>query len=148
MGIELEPHEVLEVFGEPGGPDDPTQYAEEAQQRWGDTDAYRQSHERIRRYRKDDWVRIRAEQEDLLHRAAELFRRGVAPEQEDALALAEEHRAYLDRTYYDLPHEGHRQLGRMYVDDERFTAYYDRAAPGLAQWWCAAIEANAARHGP
>ena len=42
MGIELEPHEMLEVFGE----QDPTQYAAEAEQRWGDTEAYRQSQQR------------------------------------------------------------------------------------------------------
>jgi MerR family transcriptional regulator, thiopeptide resistance regulator len=29
----------------------------------------------------------------------------------------------------------------MYVDDARFTAYYDRVAPGLAQWLHEAIEA-------
>jgi DNA-binding transcriptional MerR regulator len=48
MGIELEPHEMLEVFGE----QDPTQYAAEAEQRWGDTEAYRQSQQRSPRLRQ------------------------------------------------------------------------------------------------
>ncbi|MFP5219327.1 MAG: MerR family transcriptional regulator [Actinomycetes bacterium] len=143
MGIELEPHEVLEVFGD----DDPTRYAEEAEQRWGDTDAYRESHERTRRYSKADWLRFKAEQQDLLSRTAEAFRAGVAPDSDDGVALAEEHRRSIDRWFYDCPPEMHRALGRMYVDDERFTAYYDDAAPGLAVWLRDAIAANADRRG-
>jgi len=38
-GIELEPHELLEVFGD----EDPAQHADVAPERWGDTDAHRQS---------------------------------------------------------------------------------------------------------
>src|SRR5258706_1119719 len=37
MGISLTPEERFEVFGE----QDPAQHAEEVQQRWGDTDAYK-----------------------------------------------------------------------------------------------------------
>ncbi len=142
MGIELEPHEVLEVFG----PDDPTQHAEEAEQRWGDTDAYRESQRRTRGYSKEDWLRLKAEQEELLARTAQAFRDGVAPDSGAGTALAEEHRLGIDRWFYACSHEVHRSLGRMYVDDARFTAYYDAAAPGLAVWLRDAIEANAARH--
>ncbi len=143
MGIELEPHELLEVFGD----DDPTQHADEAEQRWGDTDAYRQSQERTRRYGKQDWLRLKAEQEELLQRTAAAFAAGAAADGDEAVALAEEHRLGIDRWFYACSHEMHRALGQMYVDDERFTAYYDRAAPGLAVWLRDAIAANAARHG-
>jgi len=143
LGIELEPHEVLEVFEG----DDPTQHAAEAQQRWGDTDASRQWQERSRRYGKDDWLRLKAEQEALLQRTAAAFRAGVAPGSDEGTALAEEHRQGIDRWFYDCSPEMHRALGQMYVDDERFTAYYDRAAPGLAVWLRDAIAANADRRG-
>jgi MerR family transcriptional regulator, thiopeptide resistance regulator len=143
MGIELEPHEVLEVFGQ----DDPTQHAEEAEQRWGDTDAWRQSQERSRRYGKQDWLRLREEQEELLERTAAAFRHGVAPDSDEGVALAEEARLAIGRWFYDCSSETHRALGRMYVEDARFTAYYDRAAPGLAVWFRDAIEAAAARRG-
>ncbi len=82
MGIELEPHELLEVFGD----DDPTHHAAEAS------------------------------------------------------GLAEEHRRSIE-AYYDCSPETHRGLGRMYIDDERLTAHYDRRAPGLAAWLHEAIEA-------
>src|SRR5689334_23987956 len=57
MGNSLTPEERFEVFGE----HDPTQYADEAEQRWGDTDAYKQSQERTSRYTKQDWLDIKAE---------------------------------------------------------------------------------------
>jgi DNA-binding transcriptional MerR regulator len=137
MGIELEPHELLEVFGD----DDPTQHAAEAEQRWGDTDAWRQSHERTRRYGKQDWLRLRAQAEDLESRMAAATLSGARPGDAEASALVEEHSRSIE-AYYDCSPEMHRGLGRMYVDDERFTAHYDRRAPGLAAWLHEAIEAT------
>ena len=143
MGIELEPHEVLEVFGD----HDPTQYAAEVEQRWGDTEAYGQSQQRTRSYTKQDWLRMRAEQEDLEGRMAAALRAGEPADGDAAVELAEEHRRGIDTWFYDCPHEMHRGLGQMYVDDERFKAHYDDRQPGLAQWLHEAIEANAVRRG-
>jgi MerR family transcriptional regulator, thiopeptide resistance regulator len=142
MGIELEPHEVLEVFGD----QDPTQHAAEAEQRWGDTDAYRESTRRARGYGKQDWLRLRDEQAALEQRLAAAFTGGAAPDSEEAMALAEEHRLGIDRWFYACSYDVHRGLGQLYVDDTRFAAHYDERAPGLAAWLCAAIAANAARH--
>ncbi len=125
MGIELDPAELAEVFGD----DDPTRHAAEAQARWGGTDAYAQAHRRTSSYTKDDWVRMRAEQEDLEQRMAAAMAAG-----EPGVALALEHRALISRWFYDCPAELHVQLGEMYVADERFTAHYDDRAPGLAAW--------------
>ena len=37
---------------------DPEGYTEEAQQRWGDTDAFRESVNRIQAYTEEDWIKI------------------------------------------------------------------------------------------
>jgi hypothetical protein len=42
----------------------------------------------------------------------------------------------------------HRNLGEMYVSDERFKAFYDTMRPGLAEHLRDAIHANAARRRP
>jgi DNA-binding transcriptional MerR regulator len=144
MGIELDPAEIREVFGEEGrlDPDqDPTRHAAEAQERWGSTDAYQQSQRRTSSYGKQDWLRMRAEQGDLESRMAAAMLAGEAGEQ-----LAEEHRLLVDRWFYDCPPEMHVQLGEMYVADERFTAHYDRRAPGLARWLRNAIVAAHGAH--
>ncbi len=39
----------------------------------------------------------------------------------------------------------HVGLGEMYAADPRFAAHYDKRKPGLAQFLCEAIRANAAR---
>ena len=46
MGINLDPDEMPEVFGD----SDSTEHAQEAEDRWGDTDAYRESHRRTSAY--------------------------------------------------------------------------------------------------
>src|SRR5215216_2671339 len=61
MGISLTPEERFEVFGE----QDPAQYAAEAEERWGETEAWAQSQRRTSAYTKEDWVRIKQEGEDL-----------------------------------------------------------------------------------
>jgi DNA-binding transcriptional MerR regulator len=143
MGIRLSPEERFEVFGE----NDPAQYEAEAEERWGETDAYKESRRRTASYTKDDWLRIKEEGADIERRFAEALRSGAAPDSAQAMDLAEEHRQQISRNFYDCPPGMHAGLGRMYVEDERFTAHYEQRAPGLAQYVSTAVQANAARHG-
>src|SRR5438270_9959663 len=141
MGISLTPEERFEVFGE----HDPAQYAEEAEQRWGETDAYKQSMQRTQRYTKEDWLKIKQEQADLQERLVAAFRSGTAPDSEAAMNLAEDHRQQISRWFYDCGYDVHRGLAQMYLADPRFTKNYEDLAPGLAQWVHDAILANADR---
>jgi DNA-binding transcriptional MerR regulator len=143
MGISLTPEERFEVFGE----HDPAQYDAEVEERWGDTDAYAQSKRKTAAYSKDDWLAIKAEGEDVEARFAAALRAGVAPDSVEAMDIAEEHRQQISRYFYDCSPEMHAGLGRMYVEDERFTAHYEQRAPGLAQYVSTAVQANAARQG-
>ena len=54
MGIALTPEEQFEIFGT----DKLAEYTEEAKQRWGDTDAWKQSERRAAAYTKEDWIAI------------------------------------------------------------------------------------------
>ena len=141
MGISLNPEEMFEVFGD----DDPTQYAEEVEQRWGDTDAYKQSQRRTASYTKDDWLRIKAEGAEATQRLAEALASGAPPDSEQAMAAAEAHRLQIDRWFYETSYDMHRNLGDMYIADPRFTATYEEVAPGLARYIRDAIHANADR---
>lgn len=143
MGINLDPDELFEVFGDV----DPGEHADEAEARWGGTDAWRQSQRRTSSYTKDDWQRFRTEQETLGTDLVAALDAGVAPDEERAMDLAERARLQIHDWFYDCPHAMHVQLGRMYVDDPRFAATYEQQREGLARWLRDAIEANAARHG-
>ncbi len=144
MGMRLTPEEQLEVFGtdKVGG-----EWAEEAEQRWGETDAFRESQRRAATYTKADWARLKEESDDGLHQFAAALQRGIPPAGEEGQALAEQHRRFLCRWFYDCGYEMHRNLAEMYVADERFTATFDQVAPGLATYVHDAIVANADAHG-
>jgi DNA-binding transcriptional MerR regulator len=140
MGIELDPHELREVFGD----EDPTRYAEEVRERWGDTDAYAQSHARTSSYSKQDWLEVQAEGEDVERRFAEALAAGLPADDPSVTAIAEDHRQHISRRFYDCSREVHGSLADMYVADERFSAHYERRAAGLAQYVHDAVKANAA----
>ena len=141
VGIRLTPQERFEVFGE----SDPAQYEEEARQRWGDTEAYRESQRRTATYTKDDWQRIKTETDELYRRIAEAMRSGAPADSPEAMDLAEEHRRQISEFFYDCGYEVHRGLGEMYVTDQRFTENLDRYGAGLAAYLRTAILANADR---
>ncbi|KAB1155112.1 MerR family transcriptional regulator [Micromonospora sp. DT46] len=139
LNIPLTPQERFEVFGD----FDPDAHTEEVEQRWGDTDAYRQSNERVARYTKDDWLRNKAENEDWARRFVEVMASGAPANGPAAMDLAEEHRQLISRWFYDCPLELHTCLADMYVSDERFTAYFETIRPGMAAYLGEAIHANA-----
>jgi len=135
--------EKLEVFGD----FDPDAHAEEVEQRWGDTDAYQQSAARTKRYTKADWVEIKAEGKAITQAYVAAQAAGLPATSAQAMDAAEAAREQISRRFYDLSHEMHRNLGDMYVADERFTATYEGIAPGLAAYVRDAIHANADRAG-
>ncbi len=142
MNIPLTPEERLEVFGA----FDPDEHAAEAQEDWGDTDAYRESARRTARYTKEDWVRIKAEGEAATRAVVDAMHAGLPADSVDAMDGAEAHRRQIDDAFYPCSYEMHCGLAEMYVADPRFTATYEKIAPGLAQYLHDAILANAARH--
>lgn len=137
--------------GEPMKPEtmfgsfDPTQYEREARAKWGNSNAYRESQKRTRRYRKQDWQRIHNESHELLLQLAEHLARGNDRTHPAVMDLAERHRMQIDRWYYPCPHAVHQGLGEMYVADPRFAEKFESYGTGLAEFLRDAIEANAAR---
>lgn len=144
MGINLTPDEMLEVFGE-DYTDKHAEYAAEAEQRWGGTDAWDQSRRRTSRYTADDWKAAMAEQQAAAERLVAAMQAGLPADSDEAVDAAEAHRQQISRWFYDCSYEIHRGLGDMYVQDPRFTATYEDMAPGLATYVRDAIHANADR---
>jgi len=141
-GIKLTKQEQKELFGDSFGDD----YAQEAEQRWGQTDAWTQSQKRASAYSKQDWVQIKAEGEANSSALVAAMTDGVAADSERAMDLAEDARAQISRWFYDCSYEIHAGLAQMYLADSRFTKTYEDIAPGLAQYVHDAIIANCARH--
>jgi DNA-binding transcriptional MerR regulator len=144
MGMSLTPEEQFEIFGT----DKLAEYAEEAEQRWGDTEAWKQSQRRTAAYTKEDWIAIKAEADASIAGFAEAIRAGEPANGTIAMDLAEAHREHISRWFYDCGYDAHRGLAELYVSDPRYMAEYDKIEPGFSGYVHDAMLANADRHQP
>lgn len=140
-GTTMNKEEMFEVFGD----FDPTEFEEEAKERWGDSDLFKESQRRTKAYGKDQWKEAGAEGQEIGERFAELVAAGAEPTSDAAMDLAEQHRGHISKWFYPCSHEVHTGLGEMYVADARFAKYWDDLGPGLALFVRDAIGANAKR---
>jgi DNA-binding transcriptional MerR regulator len=136
QGEQMPPESMFEEF-------DPAAYEEEARERWGHTDAYRESARRAAGYGEGEWAQIRAEADAVVADFARLLAAGELAAGAPARAVAERHRRHITRWFYEVSAGMHRNLAEMYIADERFAAGYDRVAPGLARYVHDAVLANA-----
>lgn len=121
------------------------QFDDEVKERWGDSDAYKESMRRTKSYTKDDWKRFKAEGEAAQRRWIELKSSGASPDSAEAMDHAEGARLQIDRWFYPCPPAMHRKLADLYESDPRFTATYEKLAPGMCAYVVEAIRANADR---
>ncbi|OLT43554.1 transcriptional regulator [Serinicoccus sp. CNJ-927] len=143
-GYQITREEQREIFGD-NFTDNFEDYQAEAEQRWGDTDAWKESSRRTKSYTKEQWEQIKVEQDQVNARFVELLEGGEPADSEAAMDAAEEARQQICRWFYDCPRGMHASIAQMYVDDPRFTKTYEDIAPGLAQFVRDAAVANAAR---
>lgn len=140
MGISLTPEEQLEIFGNDKFG---AEYADEAERRWGGTDAWMQSRRRTASYTKEDWIAIKSEGDANVQAFLDAFRAGEPADGAVATELAERHRQHICNWFYDCGYTLHRGLADLYIADPRYYAGWDEAAPGFSEYVHDAIHANA-----
>ena len=118
------------------------EYEQEAQERWGDTDAYKQSTSRTSKYTKDDFAAAKVDQEAATEKFVTAFGNSYAITSEQAQEAVIAHRAAISKWFYDCSIEMQKNLAVMYIEDHRFKAYYDGRVRGLAQYVHDAIMAQ------
>jgi hypothetical protein len=124
---------------------DPGRYADEAEQRWGDTEAYTVSAQRAKSYTEADWRRMQEEQAAIYADAFAARTAGVRPDEPRAMDVAERHRLSIDRWFYPCPTRNHCGLADLWEADQRFAENIDRYGQGLTKFLAAAVRANAVR---
>lgn len=115
------------------------QYAEEAKQKWGKTDAYKESAEKTSSYSKEKWGEVYSDMDDIMAEFAECMNSGFAPSDEQAQLLVKKWQDFITKSMYDCTKEILAGLGQMYVCDERFTANIDKHGAGTAAFMSEAI---------
>lgn len=108
-------------------------YAKEAKERWGNTDAYKQSQERVQKMGKAGMAKVMAEANALNQELAVAMKAGQSADSTATQQLIARHYNGL-RAFYEPNLELYTGLANMYVDDPRFAANYEKVAAGLAQY--------------
>jgi hypothetical protein len=118
------------------------EYEQEVAERWGDTDAYKQSTARTSRYTRDDFAAAKVDQEAATEQFVIAYGNSYAVTSPQAQAAVVAHRAAISKWFYECSVEMQKNLAVMYIEDQRFKAYYDGRVRGLAQYVHDAIMAQ------
>jgi MerR family transcriptional regulator, thiopeptide resistance regulator len=134
----MQPEDVTKLFDG----FDPAQHEAEARERWGESEAYRESARRTKGYSRADWGRYKAEAAAIGTKLAGFMRAGRPVNDAEVQAAVQEHRSLIDRWFYPCSAELHKALGAMYVADARFTTNLDQLGEGYARFLSDAIAAS------
>lgn len=105
----------------------------EAKEKWGHTESWKQSEERVKKMGKEGLNKVLVEGKKLTEEIAECMRQGDAPTSDSVQERIAKHYDGL-RAFYEPNLEIYRGLANMYVQDERFKVTYEKVAKGLAQF--------------
>ena len=104
-------------------------YAEEVRQRWGSTDAYKESQQR-----NTDFSQAASLLDAVFEEFAELDRSGISPDDEAAKIQVEKLQRCITDNFYTCTNEILAGLGQMYAADVRFKNYIDKHGEGTAEF--------------
>jgi DNA-binding transcriptional MerR regulator len=105
-------------------------YGEEARAKYGDEHVNR-SNTKVLNMSKEQYIELEKLTADLNETLKVAFEQGD-PASELAQKACELHKKWLCFYWDDYSKEAHKGVTQMYVDDPRFTAYYDKIVPGCA----------------
>ncbi len=105
------------------------QYQSEVKLRWGKSETYKQSMARVKKLTKTEMENMKNDSQALTQEIAAGMDKGPADTAVQEL-IARHYKGMC--FFYDCPLEMYRNLGKMYVNDRRFAAHYEKFRPGLA----------------
>ena len=110
------------------------EFENEVHERWGDTDAYRQSTSKTSKYSKEDFEAAKVDQEAATELFVYAFGNSLPSDSPKAQEAVRAHRDAITKWFYDCSIEMQKNLALMYIEDPRFKEYYDGRVRGLAQY--------------
>ena len=120
----------------------PDRFESEARQRWGETREFAESQRRLKKYSQNDIDQAKQELLNITNDFAELKRTRISTDSPSAMNLVIQHRDHISRWWYECTPEIQSGLADMYISDSRFSEYYEKVEPGLAQYVHDAIKVS------
>ncbi len=130
--IEMSDTEKFEGFKHKLIEDNEKKYGKEIRKKYGD-EAVNNSNNKLKNMTQAEHKAITKLGEEVIETLYEAFQTGD-PTGEKAQKAADLHRQWLSFYWDQYTKEAHAGVAQMYVDDERFTAYYDQKQPGMAKF--------------
>ena len=112
--------------------DNEKKYGKEIREKYGE-DTVNASNQKFMNMTQEEYDKLQRLSQEVLDTLEQAYQTGD-PAGELAQKAADLHRQWLSFTWNSYSKEAHAGLAQMYVDDERFTAYYDKNQPGCAKF--------------
>jgi DNA-binding transcriptional MerR regulator len=128
--IKMTDKEKFEGFKQKLIKDNEEKYGNEIRSKYGD-DAVNKSNDKVKGMSKEQYEEVSRLSNAVIETLNTAFKTGD-PAGELAQRAADLHRQWLSYYWNSYTKEAHASLAQMYVDDERFKAYYDKGQPGTA----------------
>ncbi len=138
---EMSDNEKFEAFKQNLVDENERKYGAEIREKYGEQ-AVAESNARMMNLSREQYDEMQALSGGILTALESAVESGENPKGVRGKEIAEMHRRWLGYTWPKYSREAHIGLGNMYVDDERFTAYYDGNVPGCARFLRDAIAAH------
>ncbi len=131
---------MFEVFDCDRMLEEQKQYGDEVKKRWGNTEAYKQPMTKTARCTKKNWELINEAQMQNIKELCSLYNAKAPHDDPRVQGVVERSRKFISDNFNQCPPEALSCLEQMYVTNERFTAYYEKFASGLAAYYNDAIQ--------
>ena len=128
--ITMSDTEKFEGFKQKLVDDNEKKYGQEIREKYGD-DTINQSNQKLKGMTEEQYAAIQQLEEEMFETLLQAMEHGD-PASVLAQKSADLHREWLSFYWNSYSKEAHAGVAQLYVDDERFTEYYDKRHPGLA----------------
>lgn len=125
-------NEKFEGFKKQMISDNEIKYGKEIREKYGN-EQVNASYSKFKNMTKEDYNKLEILSANVIETLKEAFKTND-PSSAIAQKAAKLHKEWLSYSWNSYSKEAHAGLAQMYVDDERFTAYYDKEQPGLAKF--------------
>ena len=130
--INMSDQEKFEGFKKTRIDENEKKYGKEIREKYGE-EVVNASNAKLMNMTQEEYEEVTQLSEEVNHTLAEAFKTGD-PACDLAQKAAALHKQWLLFYWKEYSKEAHAGLAQMYVDDERFKAYYDKIHPGVAEF--------------
>lgn len=130
--IEMNDNEKFEGLKEKLLRENDEKFGDEVEERYGE-DIVKKSNERFKNMTQGDFIKLNELASEVKYYLGEAFKHRD-PSSELAQKAAQLHKEWITLSWGTYDKEAHANLAQMYVDDERFKAYYDEGDKGTAEF--------------